>query len=77
MIVCVCNAKNERAVREALDCVPNVATPAGLHRAMGCKPQCGRCLPTLAEMIGDHRPAASTCEAASDCATPMTSEAVA
>ena len=55
MIVCVCNAKNDRAVRDALQCTPGISTPAGVHRAMGCKPQCGRCLPALAE-IAAHYP---------------------
>jgi len=32
-----------------------VDTPAAAHRAMGCKPQCGRCLPTLAGMIEEVR----------------------
>ena len=45
MIVCVCNAKNCRTVRETLTGAPHIDTPAAAHRAMGCKPQCGRCLP--------------------------------
>ena len=63
MIVCVCNAKNESAVREALACAPHIATPAGVHRAMGCRPQCGRCLPTLADMIDEARMNESEAEA--------------
>ncbi|GMV64061.1 (2Fe-2S)-binding protein [Parvibaculum sp.] len=55
MIVCVCNAKNCRTVREVLANAPHVDTPAAAHRAMGCKPQCGRCLPTLAGMIEEVR----------------------
>ncbi|MCF8470350.1 MAG: (2Fe-2S)-binding protein [Parvibaculum sp.] len=55
MIVCMCNAKNSQTVRDTLAGAPHVDTPAGLHRAMGCKPQCGRCLPTLAELIEDAR----------------------
>jgi bacterioferritin-associated ferredoxin len=54
MIVCVCNAKNDRAVREVL-CGGQISTPAGVHRAMGCKPQCGRCLPHLASLIDEAR----------------------
>ncbi|MEX0838925.1 MAG: (2Fe-2S)-binding protein [Parvibaculum sp.] len=55
MIVCVCNAKSDRTAREALACGPHIDTPAALHRAMGCKPQCGRCLPSLAELIAEAR----------------------
>ena len=51
MIVCVCNAKNCQTVRATLADAPHVDTPAALHRAMGTKPQCGRCLPSLAELI--------------------------
>lgn len=55
MIVCVCNAKNCQTVRATLADAPHVDTPAALHRAMGTKPQCGRCLPSLAELIAEAR----------------------
>jgi len=63
MFVCVCNAINDRSVREVLAKAPHIETPAGVHRAVGCKPQCGRCLPSMAEMIEDAR-----AEAALGCA---------
>lgn len=59
MYVCVCNAINDRKVKDILSRTP-VDTPAGLHRAAGCKPQCGRCLPDMAEMIRAARAEAST-----------------
>ncbi len=55
MIVCVCNAKNCRTVREVLTQAPHIDTPAAAHRAMGSTPQCGRCLPTIAGMISEVR----------------------
>ena len=55
MIVCVCNAKYCQTVRASLADAPHVDTPAALHRAMGTKPQCGRCLPSLAELIAEAR----------------------
>ena len=55
MIVCVCNAKNCRTVRETLTGAPHIDTPAAAHRAMGCKPQCGRCLPAIADLIEEVR----------------------
>lgn len=55
MIVCVCNAKNCRSVREALAQGPHINTPLAAHRAMGTKPQCGRCLPSIADMIDETR----------------------
>lgn len=55
MIVCVCNAKNCRSVREVLAQGPHIDTPLAAHRAMGTKPQCGRCLPSIATMIDEAR----------------------
>ena len=55
MIVCVCNAINDRSVKQTLATAPHIATPAALHRAHGCKAQCGRCLPDVADMIAMHR----------------------
>ncbi|PKP76314.1 MAG: hypothetical protein CVT81_15470 [Alphaproteobacteria bacterium HGW-Alphaproteobacteria-3] len=55
MIVCVCNAKNSQTVRETLTGAPHIGTPAAAHRAMGCKPQCGRCLPAIADLIEEVR----------------------
>ncbi|MBO6633860.1 (2Fe-2S)-binding protein [Parvibaculum sp.] len=55
MIVCVCNAKNCRTVREVLSQGAHIDTPAAVHRAMGCKPQCGRCLPALATFIEEAK----------------------
>lgn len=55
MIVCVCNAKNCRTVREVVAQGPHIDTPAAAHRAMGCKPQCGRCLPAIASLIEEAR----------------------
>lgn len=59
MFVCVCNAINDRTVSEVLARSPQIGTPAALHRACGSKPQCGRCLPSMAEMIEDARAEAS------------------
>lgn len=63
MFICICNAINDRTVREI------VATGAGtspnaIHRAAGCKPQCGRCLPEMAEMISEHQTASAFARAA-------------
>lgn len=63
MFICICNAINDRTVREI------VATGAGtspraIHRAAGCKPQCGRCLPEMAEMITEHQTASAFAQAA-------------
>jgi bacterioferritin-associated ferredoxin len=65
VFVCVCNAINDRTVREILGTGGNgVDTPAAIHRAAGCKPQCGRCLPEMAEMIRESQAAGAFAQAA-------------
>jgi bacterioferritin-associated ferredoxin len=55
MFVCVCNAINDRTVRDVLARTPQIGTPAALHRACGSKPQCGRCLETMNDMIAEAK----------------------
>ena len=55
MIVCVCNAISDRSVRKTLATAPEISSPAAVHRAHGCKAQCGRCLPSLAELISEAK----------------------
>lgn len=65
LFVCVCNAINDRTVREILATGGgNVDTPAAIHRAAGCKPQCGRCLPEMAGMIRETEAASAFAKAA-------------
>lgn len=65
MFVCICNALNERTVSDILATGGGaVDTPAAIHRAAGCKPQCGRCLPDMADMIRENQCAASFAQAA-------------
>ncbi len=56
MYVCICNALNDRQVSHALDQNPAIAAPAGVHRALGCRTRCGRCLPAIASMMDERRP---------------------
>ncbi|WP_207478190.1 (2Fe-2S)-binding protein [Arenibaculum pallidiluteum] len=53
MYVCICNAFTERQVRTALD--QGVRSPAGVFRARKCAPQCGKCVPTLRQMVDRHQ----------------------
>lgn len=55
MFVCICNAINDRSVREILAGAPHITSPVGVHRAAGCKPQCGRCMESMADMIAEAR----------------------
>lgn len=50
MYVCVCNALNERAVRDAVN--RGATTPGQVYRALGVKPRCGKC----ADMISGMAP---------------------
>lgn len=51
MYVCICNALNENKVRAALD---GGATKVGqIYRHHGCAPRCGKCVPTMRQLLGD------------------------
>jgi len=52
MYVCICNAFTERHVRQVLD--QGARSPAGVFRARGCAPQCGKCVPTLRQIVDRH-----------------------
>jgi bacterioferritin-associated ferredoxin len=65
LFVCICNALNDRTVSDILaNGGGAVDTPAAIHRAAGCKPQCGRCLPDMADMIRESQCANSFVRAA-------------
>ncbi|WP_119167962.1 (2Fe-2S)-binding protein [Algihabitans albus] len=49
MIVCVCNNLNCRKVREAVDAGALSCAKVYLHH--GVRPQCGRCIDTVREML--------------------------
>jgi bacterioferritin-associated ferredoxin len=49
MYICICNALNERQVHGALQ---NGARTAGqVYAGLGCAPRCGKCVPTVREMV--------------------------
>ena len=52
-------------VKQALS--HGVCTAAGFFNCMGCKPQCGKCVPYVRQMVADHR---KTMTCASNCDTP-------
>ena len=49
VIVCVCNNLNCRKVREAVDAGAVSCAKVYLHH--GVRPQCGRCVDTVREMV--------------------------
>jgi bacterioferritin-associated ferredoxin len=53
VIVCVCNALRENQVRaKARACGGSVGR---VYASLGCKAQCGQCLPFAREVIRDAR----------------------
>jgi bacterioferritin-associated ferredoxin len=51
MYVCLCNAFTDRHVREAASSGDGSAR--SIYRALGCAPKCGRCKPTVEEILRD------------------------
>jgi bacterioferritin-associated ferredoxin len=48
MYVCLCNALTDRDVRAHNDGTCSVAM---VYRALGCEPQCGKCVPFVRQML--------------------------
>lgn len=51
MYVCVCNALNDRQVRQAL--CDGACKASEIYRHFGVRPQCGRCVPAMQQMVRD------------------------
>ena len=51
MFVCLCNGFTERQVRECLK--EGTRSVAGVYRCLG-KPQCGKCIGHVREMVDAH-----------------------
>nr|WP_078056252.1 (2Fe-2S)-binding protein [Pacificimonas flava] len=49
MVVCSCNALRERDVRSAAR--GGAGCPKSAYAALGCRAQCGRCLPFARDLI--------------------------
>ncbi|MEM6834509.1 MAG: bacterioferritin-associated ferredoxin [Sphingomonadales bacterium] len=54
MIVCVCNALNEKKIRSAV--AGGATTPARVHAANGTKVCCGMCVPDIHNIISAEKP---------------------
>jgi bacterioferritin-associated ferredoxin len=67
MYVCTCNGISERNVEAAIK--DGARSPSGVHHACGTKPQCGRCLPEIADRLRAARRLAKS-EAARPLLTP-------
>ncbi|MEX0646085.1 MAG: (2Fe-2S)-binding protein [Parvularculaceae bacterium] len=53
MYVCICNALRDRDLAEAAR--SDARSVADVFRRCGRRPQCGKCLPDVAQMIEDAR----------------------
>ncbi|HTZ79224.1 MAG TPA: (2Fe-2S)-binding protein [Stellaceae bacterium] len=58
MYVCLCNGLTDRQVRGAAGSAK--CSPAGVYRALGVRPQCGKCVPLMREILRDHSEAAAS-----------------
>jgi len=52
VIVCLCNAIKEKEVRSAAR--DGARSPAKAYRKLGCKFQCGQCLPLAKSIINSE-----------------------
>ncbi|MBR9825149.1 MAG: hypothetical protein GYB36_05010 [Alphaproteobacteria bacterium] len=50
MYVCICNALRDQELKDAA-AQPGVKTPACVFKSFDKRPQCGRCLPDVAEIV--------------------------
>jgi bacterioferritin-associated ferredoxin len=56
MIICSCNVFSDADVRMLLESELPAAGPAPVYRGLGHRPKCGRCAPTIRQIL-DERPA--------------------
>ena len=53
MIVCSCNVLSDADVRTALNVEAGPRTAGEVYGCLGCSPQCGRCAPTIRQIMDD------------------------
>ena len=76
MYVCVCNALNDRDVKQAVE-DGGANRPAEVFRFHGCAPQCGKCACHMRAEIGAHQAAGGCCDADRVVANVAADEAIA
>lgn len=52
MIICVCNHINCKSVKSAVEA--GARSPGAVQAHHGCRFQCGKCSPSIGEMISDQ-----------------------
>lgn len=61
MYICLCNALTERDLRPHT--IGDVGSVAMVYRACGCRPQCGKCVPWVRQMLREGAAAATSRQA--------------
>jgi bacterioferritin-associated ferredoxin len=61
MILCSCNVITDSAVRETLASPNPPRTPSQVHRHLGCKAQCGRCVRSMRKLLDDAAESGQSC----------------
>ncbi|NFV80441.1 (2Fe-2S)-binding protein [Magnetospirillum aberrantis] len=59
MYVCLCHGLNDRQVRAAID-EGQAGSAAEVYRHYSCKPQCGKCVSTVHDMVRAAQSPATT-----------------
>lgn len=49
MYVCLCNGFTDRQVKQVVE--DGAATVSSVFKEIGCAPCCGRCVPTVRQMV--------------------------
>jgi bacterioferritin-associated ferredoxin len=62
--VCICNALNEGRVREVV--ANGCETVGDVYRACGTRPQCGKCICAIADIIRSRRGGSESVTLAAD-----------
>lgn len=58
MYVCICNALSDGRIRAVAP--ESGGSAAAVYKALGCRPQCGRCVPLVGDIVRElGSPAAS------------------
>jgi bacterioferritin-associated ferredoxin len=51
MIICSCNVLSDDDVRSVVAAPDAPRSAAQVHRCLGCSPECGRCAPTIRQIV--------------------------
>jgi bacterioferritin-associated ferredoxin len=64
MYICLCHGFTDRQVRGLAD--EGKGSTAGVYRALGVRPKCGKCVPMVRDILRGHGRTASACDGADD-----------